>query len=109
MKTFELDFGEQGHIGIAITKHGATVDSDLKDKCPYCGLRDCYFNCDQSTYDDELETQEEMIDRKMFNTAIDVVESMVLAHAIAGIDVEAPSYKDGIEQVIKAFVNNRCI
>ena len=45
----------------------------------------------------------------MFNTAIDIVESMVLSHAIAGIDVEALSYKDGIEQVVEAFVNNRCI
>lgn len=32
--------------------------------------------------------------------AVDVVESMVLAHAIAGIPVESPAYVAGLEQAI---------
>ena len=36
----------------------------------------------------------------------DVVESMVLAHACAGIDIESPAYIEGIETAIDAIANN---
>lgn len=41
-----------------------------------------------------------------YNRAIDGIESMILAHACAGIDVEAPAYLEGIETAVNACANN---
>ena len=35
-------------------------------------------------------------------SAIDGIESMILAHAIAGIDIESPAYIEGIETAVEA-------
>lgn len=40
------------------------------------------------------------------NAAYDALESLVLAHAIAGIDVEAPAYQDGLQTSLEAIANN---
>jgi hypothetical protein len=41
-----------------------------------------------------------------YNSGIDAIESMVLAHACAGIDVEDPKYLEGIETAVQALANN---
>ena len=41
-----------------------------------------------------------------YNAAIDAVESLVLAHACAGVDVESPAYLEGIETAVQAIANN---
>lgn len=41
-----------------------------------------------------------------WDTAMDAVESLVLAHACAGVDVEAPAYQKGLETSIEAIANN---
>lgn len=41
-----------------------------------------------------------------FNAAVDAVESMVLAHACAGIDVTDPRYVEGVRTCIDACANN---
>ena len=33
---------------------------------------------------------------------VDGIESMILAHAIAGIDIESPAYIEGIETAVEA-------
>jgi hypothetical protein len=38
--------------------------------------------------------------------AHDAIESIVLAHACAGIDVESPAYIEGIETSIDAIANH---
>ena len=43
---------------------------------------------------------------KELNAAIDGIESMVLAHACAGVDVESPRYIEGIETTVDAVLNN---
>jgi hypothetical protein len=42
---------------------------------------------------------------KAYHAAIDALESLVLAHACADIDVEAPAYLEGIETTVDAVVN----
>jgi hypothetical protein len=39
-------------------------------------------------------------------TAVDVIESLVLAHACAGIDIQTPAYIKGIETTVDALANN---
>jgi hypothetical protein len=51
-----------------------------------------------------LHTSEEDADE--FNAAMDAVESMVLAHACAGIDVTDPRYVEGVRTCVEACANN---
>ena len=39
-------------------------------------------------------------------SAMDMIESLVLAHHCAGIDVTSPAYITGIETSVEAFWNN---
>lgn len=41
-----------------------------------------------------------------YNNAMNGIESMILAHAIAGIDVTTPAYKEGIETAVQGCANN---
>ncbi len=41
-----------------------------------------------------------------FNLAIDAIESIVVAHACAGIDITDPRYLEGIETAVEACANN---
>ena len=41
-----------------------------------------------------------------FNAAMDGIESLILAHACAGIDVTTPAYLEGIETAVQSCANN---
>ena len=45
-------------------------------------------------------------DDDSFNAAMDAVESMVLAHACAGIDVTDPRYVEGVRTCVESCANN---
>ena len=42
----------------------------------------------------------------LFNAAMDALESILLAHACAGIDVSSEAYVDGLGTAIEACANN---
>jgi hypothetical protein len=42
----------------------------------------------------------------LYNAAIDGIESMILAHACAGLDVTTEAYKEGIKTAVEACANN---
>ena len=37
--------------------------------------------------------------------ALDAIESLILAHAVAGIDVSSPAYLEGIDTAVDAAMN----
>lgn len=41
-----------------------------------------------------------------YDAAMDAIESIVLAHHCAGIDVTTPAYLEGIETAVEAIANN---
>jgi hypothetical protein len=82
------------------------VISELQDYCPHCGQPYCYFGCDESQIEDSQESEDEALSRIESNAANDGIVSMILGHAIAGIDVESPAYKEGIETAVEAAGNN---
>ncbi len=41
-----------------------------------------------------------------YNAAIDGLESLILAHACAGVDVASKKYVEGIETALDAILNN---
>ena len=43
---------------------------------------------------------------RQFNAAIDGLESLILAHACAGVNVESPAYVEGIETAVEAIANH---
>ena len=43
---------------------------------------------------------------RQFNAAIDGLESLILAHACAGVDVESPAYIEGVETAVEAIANH---
>ena len=44
-------------------------------------------------------------DDEVYNAAIDGLESIILAHACAGINVSDPAYLEGIETAVDAITN----
>jgi hypothetical protein len=42
---------------------------------------------------------------RQFNAAIDGLESLILAHACAGVDVASPAYVEGVETAVEAIAN----
>jgi hypothetical protein len=43
---------------------------------------------------------------RQYNAAIDALESLILAHACAGVDVRSPAYIEGIETAVEAIANH---
>jgi hypothetical protein len=41
-----------------------------------------------------------------YNSVIDGIESLILAHAVEGIDISAPAYVKGIQTAVDAAANN---
>ena len=41
-----------------------------------------------------------------YNFACDAIEAIVLAHAIAGVNIESHAYIEGLETAIDAVANN---
>ena len=52
----------------------------------------------------DLHTTETTANRQ-YNAAIDGLESLILAHACAGVEVESPSYVEGVETAVEAITN----
>ena len=73
-------------------KGAGTIKSDLHCEMPNSGAFPPEFD-DEKGYD-------------LYEAAMDVIESIVLAHACAGIDVTSPAYLEGIETVFDATSNN---
>ena len=44
-------------------------------------------------------------DNVQYASAIDAVESLILAHACAGIDITSPAYLEGVETTIETISN----
>lgn len=45
-------------------------------------------------------------DAFLYDAAVDGIEAMILAHAVAGIDITTPAYLAGIETAVEACGNN---
>ena len=52
------------------------------------------------------EFNEENATDRRYISAIDAIESLILAHACAGIDILSPKYIKGIEVAVEAIENN---
>ena len=81
--TIELDFGD---IVVEIDSTGVgTITSSLHE--------------DQAGADEEEGFQR-------YEGGVDALESLILAHALAGVDIQAVGYVEGIKTALEALENN---
>jgi len=107
----ELD-PEKPHLGYDYG--GCSIESGLeREKCPHCGSPDCCYDCDMSVAEMrdgksklQGDPEHEVAGRLMFNGAMDGIESLVLACACAGIDVESNAFVEAVETSVQGAANN---
>ena len=82
-------------------------DEDLEHPGHYLGgnllASDLQRQCSPGS---ELLDEEDVAADEAGIAAAHALESMILAHAIAGIDVTSPAYCEGIETAVEAIANN---
>jgi len=74
-------------IQVNLTKDGGTIRSDLHE-----------HNEEPST--------DAWLDEQEYNARMDALESMILGHAVAGIDIRSSAYVEGVETAVQACANN---
>jgi hypothetical protein len=91
---------------------GGSISSNMKIVCEHCGSSDCDFDCIDalewvSTADAMTceEKRDELEGNLTFNKQCDALESMILAHAIAGLHVDGALYIEGIVSALDAMGN----
>lgn len=92
--------------------NGGSITSDLKETCSYCNDPDCDMGCfdfqSHCSDRDLAQQQRKEAERHEFlahRAAVDAIESIILGHACAGIDIESPAYIEGIETAQQALTN----
>jgi hypothetical protein len=103
-----LELGEGKSI--RFPKEGGVTSVGLKEGCPECGQPDCYEHYNYKTSPSgPCEDVQEMIQRKVVNTAIDAVESLLLSLIKAGmlnVFINSDKIADAVQTTLDAIVNN---
>lgn len=93
-----------GGLEISIDNDCGCIEHALtRETCPYCNQWDCNFSCDESQSEAD---DDEVIGRLAFNAGLDVLESLVISHACAGVDVEDSRYRAGLVDTLEAMANH---
>jgi hypothetical protein len=101
---------------IRFPKEGGVTSVGLKEDCPVCGQPDCYEHYGhKATPTSGSEEEWEMLQRKVVNTSIDTIESLLLSLANAGLiklsnTSTSPCYdarlKEAVQTTLDAITNN---
>ena len=91
---------------------GGAITSDMKETCPYCNDPNCGMDCpdfaehcSDRNADEQIRKYEERVRFLAYRVATNALGSIILAHAMAGIDIESPAYIEGIETANDALIN----
>jgi len=91
------------------------IQSTLQETCPYCKNPKCNGFCDEwedaiDLYKSSEKIYKDMqIDRQNFiayRFGAHAIESLILGHAVAGVDITDLAYIQGIETAVDALGNN---
>lgn len=97
----EYNFGD---IRVICTATGAKLITSVeRATCPFCGLPDCCFNCDESQ---ESGDEEEVASRLAYNGGLDGIEALILAHAASGAISDIGHYDNGVQTALEGLANN---
>lgn len=95
-------------LSVTVEGESGRIVSGLdREACPSCGVAGCNNECDGSQGADEHneESEDDVRGRLSYNVFCDALESIVLAHACAGVDVETKQYVAGLETALDAASN----
>jgi len=92
---------------------GGQITSDLQEPCFFCKHKFCGMECPDALewlHDRDLDILHKKLayihNYQVNKAATDTLESMILSAAIAGIDVESPSFLEVIETTSDAISKN---
>jgi len=84
-----------------------------KEVCTHCDDPNCEWDCMEalewaSDRDPDMCTirNEELKSNRAYNKACDTIESLILGHACAGMDVTNKTYVEGLKSAMDAIANN---
>jgi len=84
-----------------------------RETCVFCKQADCCYTCAGSiSAQNALQRNllyimsAEVADRLKHNGALDGIEAIILAAAVAGINIESPEFMEAVETSIDAIGNN---
>lgn len=86
---------------IKIPTWGIVIDIELDEENRPIG-----GNITSDLHEDFEDIEEPTTEELQYDACIDAIESLVLAHAMAEIDVTTPQYIQGLETAINACANN---
>ena len=75
-------------------------------KLPCYGIIVNVENGSGSITSTDLQTEHQDEEDELYNAAMDGIESLILAHACAGVDITTPEYVEGIKTAVEASANN---
>ena len=84
---------------------GGSITSKLKETCPDCGDPECERHCEPQAERQDSEREAAKEERLLHNARVDALESMILACAVAGIDIESPAFVEAVETVLDKIGN----
>jgi hypothetical protein len=73
---------------------------------PIYGIRVTIDKDGCGTITSDLETKEKAIEDKDYNSAMDGIESLLLACACSGVNIETPAFLEAIETAVESCSNN---
>jgi hypothetical protein len=92
---------------------GGTIKSSLGEVCPFCKNASCGMTCPDtmewlSDMDSNLHNTKKgtIHNFQIHKTALDTLESFILALVCAGIDVESPAFLEAIETCVDGILNH---
>ena len=88
------------------------ITSSLKEVCEFCDDPACDLLCENAQeyisdrdFDEQQNKSEEIRSKERHNNRIDIVESMILAQACQGIDIESKAYLKSLQTVLDKIGN----
>ncbi len=82
-----------------------SITSQLKEPCAICGDSECQQHCEQQAERQDAERENANKSRLLYDARVDALESMILACAVAGIDIQSPAFLEAIETVLDKIGN----
>ena len=91
MKTYTIpEFGITVQVVPGGSRNSASIESDLR--------KHLFGDPDPAMSDIYSDAEEEAV--------VDALESLILAHACAGLDISSPAYVDGLRTSLEAIANH---
>lgn len=111
MKTIKLPVFD---IVVTLGDNGSgSILSSMAEKCPFCDLPQCGMDCGDAEewisdrdFDIQRLKEGKVRNFQLQKAAFDSIESLILACACAGIDIETPAFLEAIETSFDAAAHN---